>query len=261
MRALSLAGVRFAYRGEDVLHGVDVAVNDGEMVCIVGPNGSGKSTLLKCASGHLSPRTGDVRLFEKPLAGYTRREVARYVAFVAQETPVMFGYTAADFVLLGRRPYHGVLPFDSQEDRAAGERAMRETETAAFAGRALTELSGGERQRVVIASALAQDPSVLLLDEPTASLDLHYQIQIHELLARLNRERRITVVVVTHDLNLAALFFPRVVVLDQGRVAADGAPVDVLDADLVRRVWRVEVTWQRHPDGTPLIVPFPSGRA
>jgi iron complex transport system ATP-binding protein len=231
------------------------------MIGIIGPNGSGKSTLLKIAAGLLRPNEGITSLFDRPMGRYTRREIARYVAYVPQETPSAFGFTAGSFVLFGRRPYHGPWPFDTPRDEELASEAMRATETDSFAGRPLVELSGGERQRVVIAAALAQEPSVMLLDEPTASLDLRYQIQILEILTRLNRERTITVVVVTHDLNHAALFFGRVIVLSDGRVVADGAPRDVLTPALVREVYHVGVSVGRHPDGTPMLVPFPDSGA
>ena len=140
-----------------------------------------------------------MRLFDRPLSDYPRREAARFIAFLPQETPASFGFPAGDVVLMGRRPYHGLLPFDSEEDVRLAREAMRETDTEALAERQLSELSGGERQRVVLAAALAQEPSIMLLDEPTAALDLHYQIQINSILRRLNRERSITIVVVTHD--------------------------------------------------------------
>lgn len=258
--ALRVADVEFGYRAEPVLAGIDLAIRDGEMVGIVGPNGSGKSTLLRVLAGLLEPRRGEVRLFEKPARDYARLEAARYIAYVAQDLAPVFGYTVAEFVMMGRRPYQGLWPFDNEEDERAAREAMRETETDAFAERTLFELSGGERRRVTIAAALAQEPSILLLDEPTAALDLHYQLQIHDLLDRLNRERSITTVVVTHDLNLAALYCPRVVMLDRGRIIADGPPAEVLTDERLREVYGIAVSRARHPDGTPFIAAWPGAR-
>ncbi|MCB9476214.1 MAG: ABC transporter ATP-binding protein [Deltaproteobacteria bacterium] len=255
--AMELANVSFAYRREAILRGVDVHIHDGEMVGIVGPNGSGKSTMLRIMAGLMSADSGQVKLFENPIETYNRREVARYIAYVAQETPVSFGYTAGDFVMMGRRPYQGFLPFETHQDEEAARRAMRDTDTEQFVDRSILELSGGERQRVVVAAALAQEPSIMLLDEPTAALDLRYQMQIHMILHRMNVERQITVVVITHDLNLAALFFTRVLVLSEGRVIADGPPKDVLTPELIREVYHVDVTTGAHPDGTPIYVPNP----
>ncbi len=258
--ALRVAGVEFGYRAEPVLAGIDLEVRDGEMVGIVGPNGSGKSTLLRILAGLLDPRRGEVRLFEKPAREYPRIEAARYIAYVAQDLAPVFGYTVAEFVMMGRRPYQGLWPFDNEEDEAAAREAMRETEVEAFAERTLFELSGGERRRVTIAAALAQEPSILLLDEPTAALDLHYQLQIHDLLDRLNRERSITTVVVTHDLNLAALYCPRVVMLDRGRIIADGPPAEILSDERLAAVYGIAVTRARHPDGTPFVAAWPGAR-
>lgn len=258
--ALRVAGVEFGYRAEPVLAGIDLAIRDGEMVGIVGPNGSGKSTLLRILAGLLDPRRGEVRLFEKPAREYPRIEAARYIAYVAQDLAPVFGYTVAEFVMMGRRPYQGLWPFDNEEDEAAAREAMRETEVEAFAERTLFELSGGERRRVTIAAALAQEPSILLLDEPTAALDLHYQLQIHDLLDRLNRERSITTVVVTHDLNLAALYCPRVVMLDRGRIIAGGPPAEILSDERLAAVYGIAVTRARHPDGTPFVAAWPGAR-
>ncbi len=253
--SLKLEQVSFAYRNKDVLDGLSVRVRDGEMAGIVGPNGSGKSTMLKIMAGMLRPRSGKVKLFDKALSEYKRREAARFIAYVPQDLSIAFGYTAGDFVLMGRRPHHGALPFESAADAELARRAMTETDTDALSDRLLTELSGGERQRVVIAAALAQQPSIMLLDEPTAALDLRYQIQIHSILRRLNRENSITVAVVTHDLNMAALFFPRVIVLSKGRIVADGHPWEILTPELIEEVYRVHVDFTKRPGGAPIITP------
>lgn len=255
--ALALDGVDFDYPGRPVLRGIDLRVADGETLGIVGPNGSGKSTLLRVMAGTLRPSAGRVALFDKPMEAYPRLEAARYIGYVAQDAAPAFGYTAGEYVMLGRRPYQGLWPFDNEEDERLARRAMADTETEAFVDRSLLELSGGERRRVMIAAALSQEPSILLLDEPTAALDLHYQLQIHNLLAELNRTRTITVILVTHDLNLAALFCPRVLVIDAGRIVADGPPVDVFTPERLRAVYGVRVTRGEHPDGRPYYVPFP----
>ncbi|MCZ7583738.1 MAG: ABC transporter ATP-binding protein [Deltaproteobacteria bacterium] len=255
--ALRAEGVSFAYRSDWVLRDVSLSVGDGEMVGLVGPNGSGKSTLVRLMAGLLAPGQGRTYLFDRPFHDYPRRDAARYISYVPQDMPAVFGFTAGDFVIMGRRPHQGYLPFDTEHDERLAVEAMRETETDGFADRPLTELSGGERQRVLVAAALAQEPSVMLLDEPTASLDLHYQVQIHSLLRRLNRARTITTIVVTHDLNLACLFFPRVIVLSEGRIVADGPPRDVLTPERIRDVYKVDVSYAHHGDGTPMIVPHP----
>ncbi|HEU5440317.1 MAG TPA: ABC transporter ATP-binding protein [Ktedonobacterales bacterium] len=240
--ALELRGVTAGYGGEPVLRALDLAVAPGEMVALLGPNGAGKSTLLKVASGVLALRGGAVTLAGVSLARLRRGEVARRVAVVPQEFAVQFAYTVRQIVALGRMPHGGLLGLSAsvQADEQAVERALAETRIAGLAEAIFNELSGGERQRVMLALALAQSAPLLLLDEPTAHLDIRHQIEALELLRRLNRERGLTVLAAMHDLNLAARYFPRLVLLDR-RIVADGPPAAVLDAGLLARVYQTPV--------------------
>jgi iron complex transport system ATP-binding protein len=231
--------VTFAYNHRDVISNINLTVGGGEFVGLLGPNGSGKSTLLKLLHGYLHPKSGEARLQGVDLRGLTPRQVAQTVGVVSQETPETFGFTVAEQVLMGRHPFLGPFEFETADDWAVAQEAMRLTDTTPFARRSLHEISGGERQRVLIASALAQTPQILLLDEPTAMLDIKYQAQIIRLLRRLNRERGTTIVIALHDVNLAAMSCRRLVILKSGRVVHDGPPQTVLNGENLARVYDV----------------------
>jgi iron complex transport system ATP-binding protein len=238
---LQADNVLFSYlAGHDVLDDVSIAVQRGSIVGILGPNGSGKTTLLRLLAGVLVPRSGRVTLDGIDVTHFGRRELARRIAVVPQETHATFDFTVLDIVLMGRYPHLGPFELEGAADLAIARDALAATGTADLADRAFATLSGGEKQRVVIAAALAQGSDVLLLDEPTASLDLGYQLDIAALLARLNRERGATIVVSTHDLNLAASFCTELTLLRRGRLLARGAPTDVLTPANVRALYDVE---------------------
>ena len=239
-RALTLAGVRFAYgSGPPVVRDVDLSVAPGTVHGLVGPNGSGKSTLLRLMAGLVEPDSGEVALDGRPLGRLPRREVAGCVALVPQNSALAFPFTVAELVLLGRTPHHGRPWFDSARDLATARAAMEATDVLALADRPFQTLSGGERQRVVIARALCQEPSVLLLDEPTAHLDLRHQVRLLGLVRRRSEAQGLTSVVVLHDLNLAGLGCDVVTVLRAGAMVASGAPGAVLTVDLVGEVFGV----------------------
>lgn len=237
---LALDGITFGYTATPVVRDVTFTVAAGEMVALIGPNGGGKSTLLKLAAGVLKPRAGSVHLGGERLAQLRRQEVARRIAVVPQDFTVQFGYTVREVVGLGRLPHRAGLASPHADDREAVERSLERTGMAALGDRIFNELSGGERQRALMALALAQSSKVVLLDEPTAHLDIKHQIEVLELLRRLNAERGLTVVAVLHDLNLAARYFPRLVLFNQ-RIIADGAPASVLDAGLLEDVYGTPV--------------------
>ena len=238
------------------LHDVSIDVERGSFTGLLGPNGCGKTTLLKLAAGVLRPERGDIRLDGRPIRTFSRRELARRVAVVPQETHPAFVYSVLEMVLMGRHPHLGPLQLEGPHDLAVARDALEATGTAHLAGRAYMTLSGGEKQRVVIASALAQSAEVLLLDEPTASLDLSYQLEVGSLLTRLNRERRVTLVLATHDLNLAAALCDSLVLLRGGRVLAKGRTRDVLTAPMIRELYDVEADVSIHePTGHLTVVP------
>ncbi len=241
------------------LRDVSFRVDCGDMVAVVGPNGSGKSTLLRVLAGVLRPTTGTVRLDGGDLDGYERREIARRIAVVPQETALEFPFSVTEVVLMGRAPHLGRFGFPGPRDLAIAQEAMRRTGVDTLARRSLTELSGGERQRVVIARALAQEPDVLLLDEPTAHLDIRHQVEINELMVELNHDRGLAIVAVLHDLNLAAMYYSAVAVLVDGRIHSIGAPADVLTHATVRAVYRTEA-YVAHNEVTGAVTVLPLAR-
>jgi iron complex transport system ATP-binding protein len=251
--ALELRAAVCAYDQQPALRGVDLRLAPGDFVGVIGPNGAGKSTLLRALAGTLPLSGGEARLNGRRLGEYRRREIARLLAVVPAPGTPLFAFTAREHVAMGRTPYLGRLQPDRPEDGAAVDRALAATDTTHLADRMVTELSAGEWQRVSIAQALAQEPHILLLDEPTAFLDLRHQRDISELLARLNTEQGLTIVTVSHDLNLAAEYCPRLVVLAAGRVRADGPPESVLTVELIAEVYGTPVEVDRGPGGKPRV--------
>ncbi|MGE0703520.1 MAG: ABC transporter ATP-binding protein [Vicinamibacterales bacterium] len=251
----------FAYRATDtpVLDQVSLTVERGDLVGILGPNGSGKTTLLKVLAGSLSPTTGEVRLDRRPLTSWSRREIARRIAFVPQETFAPFDFSVLDIVLMGRFPHLGRFALEGPDDLAIARDALRATGTEAFEDRSFSTLSGGEKQRVVIASALAQSPEMLLLDEPTASLDIGHQFDVQQLLGRLNRDHAVTMILSTHDLNFAAALCRRLVLLRGGRVLAAGPTPEVLTPEAVRALYDVDADVRLH-ERTGQLTVTPMGR-
>jgi iron complex transport system ATP-binding protein len=245
---------------EGVLHEVSVSVADGGLLGILGPNGSGKTTLLKVLGGLVKPAAGRVLIDGSDIGALSRREVARRLAVVPQETRLAFDYTVLEVVLMGRYPHLAPFELEGQDDVAISREALAATGTADLADRPFDTLSGGEKQRVVIASALAQATRTMLLDEPTASLDPGYQVEVAGLLRRLNGERGVTMIVATHDLHLAAGLCRELVLLRGGRVLAAGPTADVLTKDAVRALYDIEADVQYHDRAGHLTV-VPIGRA
>ena len=246
---LQASDLSFAYRSGAplVVDGVSIALARGGLVGILGPNGSGKTTLLKILSGALAPSAGSIWLDNRPLGEWPRRALARRIALVPQETYAPFDFTVLDIVLMGRYPHLGTFALEGPADLAIARQALAATGTTAFETRSFGTLSGGEKQRVVIASALAQTPEVLLLDEPTASLDVGHQLEVQVLLSRLNLDHGVTMVLSTHDLNFAAALCRHLILLRNGRVVAQGPTEEVLTPGTVRALYGVEADVQLHP--------------
>jgi iron complex transport system ATP-binding protein len=234
MSAMRLRGVTVELGGRPVVDRVDADVADGEWVALIGPNGAGKTTLLR-ALARLVPFAGEIELDRRPLAELGRGELARLVAVVPQEPSTPPWMTVAEYVLLGRTPHLGPLAKEGARDRDAAARALARLDLLPFVQRRLGTLSGGEKQRVVVARALAQEAAIVLLDEPTAALDIGHQQQALDLLDGLRAESGLTLVAAMHDLTLAAQYADRMVLLDGGRVVADGAPAEVLTAPVIAR--------------------------
>lgn len=244
----------FAYSRTRVLDRISLDIDAGEFVSLVGPNGAGKSTLLRLLVGLLDGYDGSIRFQGRPLAEYDPRKLARKIAFVPQETHVVFPFTAAEMIRMGRHAHRRSCLFDSPEDSRATREAMARTGTSDLANRLFNQLSGGERQRVVLASALVQEPEVLLLDEPTVYLDLKHQLDFYELLANLNRNG-LTVVAITHDLNLAARYAGRMIALRNGRIAKDGTPRQVITPKMLEEVFEVQAEILNRPEGGAYVIP------
>jgi iron complex transport system ATP-binding protein len=240
--------------GAYVLRNVSATLGRGQVLGILGPNGSGKTTLLRLLSGTRVPTSGTVLLDGTPLSRLSRRIVAQRIAVVPQETHLAFDYTVMEMVLMGRHPHLGMFQLEGPEDFAIARDAMRATGTATLEGRQFNTLSGGEKQRVVVASALAQTAEILLLDEPTASLDLGYQLEIATLIRRLNQERGVTIAVSTHDLNLAASVCTELVMIRDGQVIAAGRTADVLTRDHIRALYDVTADVHQHAASGHLVI-------
>lgn len=245
----------FAYGGDGFrLEGITLRMRPGEMLGIVGPNGSGKSTLLRLLSGALRPDGGDVLLEGAALRGIGRRRLATRVAFLPQSLRTTFRFRVRDVVAMGRYPYQGAFGFLRREDVAAIEEALEETETTGLAERHFSTLSGGEKQRVLVAGILAQQPQVMLLDEPTAALDIHHQSDVLDLLWRLSRSG-LAVALVTHDLNAASQFCDRLALLSEGRLARMGTPEEVLEEKLLSETYGAQVRVLPNPvTSSPMVL-------
>jgi iron complex transport system ATP-binding protein len=229
-------------------------VQTGEMIGIIGPNGSGKTTLLKVIDGLLVPQHGEMLVRGADIRQKNRRELAALMAFVPQELSLVFPFTVQEIVMMGRYHHLGRLHFEGGNDYLIVEKAMAMTDTLPFAGRLINHLSGGERQRVLIARALAQQSEILLLDEATAFLDIKHQIALFELIKTLNREINITVLVVTHDINLAAQYTDRVILLRGGEIHSLGRPDEVITASKIGEVYETDVLVDQNPrTGAPRV--------
>jgi len=246
---ITVTGVRAGYGRCVVLRDLSLSVAKGEVVSIVGPNGSGKSTLLRVLAGFVPVRRGVVSLWGTPLPRLNPREIARGLAFVAQNEPPPIGLTVEEVVNQGRFPHRSsFFLLLHQRHQEIVEETLRQTALLSLRHRPMTALSGGESQRVWLAVALAQEPTILLLDEPTTSLDIAHQLDMLELVVRLAREKELTVLMALHDLNLAARFSHRVIVLAEGRIVAHGPPAQVLIPEVLSRVFGVTVTLAHVPE-------------
>jgi len=258
MASLQIQQVYFSYLNGMVLHNINLSIEAGEMVGLLGPNGSGKTTLIKLVSGILKPNQGEIRLNGSNLGHLNRRFVARNMAVVPQQFHIPFAFTVTEVVMLGRVPFIKAFADETDIDKRAIANALDLVGISGLQKRRFDELSGGERQKVILAMALAQQPRLLLLDEPIVHLDISHQVEILELLRNLSAERGLTVIGAMHDLNLTSLYFNRLILLKEGRVLADGTPSQVLTEDRIGEVFSASVKVEQHPvTGVPHIVIMP----
>jgi len=243
---LEVRDLQVVYNSTRALEGVSFQLDRGELLGVVGPNGSGKSTLVRAISRVLPPRHGQVLLNDRDIYAMSSREAAQVIAVVSQDGITGFDFTALEVVLMGRSPHLPQLALEGRADYAIAELSLRLTNVWHLRGRPITALSGGERQRVMIARALAQQPQLLLLDEPTAHLDINHQLEVLDLVSRLNRESGLAVLCVLHDLNLAARYCQRLIMLHHGRVVIEDSPDQVITDERLRQVYGAEVTVRHH---------------
>lgn len=254
---LGFRHIAAAYGEREILKDVTLSIHEGEFAGLIGSNGTGKSTLIKCVSGLLSPKRGNITICGKENSSLKSQQRAQMVAVVPQSYHVDYDFTVEEIVMMGRNPYLSFRQKEGPIDREIVENAMEMTNTENFRGRYYNELSGGERQRVVLARAIAQQPKILLLDEPTSALDVHHQIEVMELITRLNREGHMTILAVLHDLNMASRFCQRMIMLQQGTVAVDGTPQEVINRQNMESLYEMKLMIRESPlFHKPEIVPI-----
>jgi len=247
MPLLNVDNVSFRYGEQWVLRGIDFEVEKGDFLGVIGPNGSGKTTLLRVIDGILAPQEGAVLLEGTEIGKLRREALARSVAVVPQYSALAFPFSVEEVVLMGRAPHLGRWRFEGDEDQRIARKAMEMTDTLGLAARDMESLSGGERQRVLIARALAQEPRIMLLDEPTSFLDLKFKREIFRLIAALSRDTGLTVALVSHDIDLAAMYCSRLVMLKQGSMYTEGTPHDVVTAEHIGAVYECPVLVDINP--------------
>lgn len=249
---LSVESVCFSYGGRRVLHNISFAGSCGEVIALAGPNGCGKTTLLKCIGGLQRPEFGEVMINGERLSKMSMRESARHIGYVPQDTGTIFAISVINAVLLGRTPY---IRFKaSEKDIEIAEQAIEQLGLSNIAFRMMNELSGGERQRAMIARAIAQRPEILVLDEPTSSLDLRHQLETLEIVRNIAREHKLLVILSIHDVNLAARFADRILMIENGTLMADGVPTDVMTPDNIGKLYGVEAAVHCE-NGQPFVFP------
>ena len=253
--AVALSDISAGYGGKPILHGVSFSVTAGSLLGIIGPNGAGKTTLLRVLGGDIPSSAGSLLIHGKDVRSFRRRELAQIVGFVLQTLDVPVAFTVAEFVAMGRTPYVSGWSRLSRDDDAAIRKAMEMTDILSLESRLVDELSAGEKQRAIVAMALAQDPQILLLDEPTAHLDIQHAWNLMAMIVKLNREHGVTVVLSSHDLNLAAEFCSHLLLMEEGRTVAYGTPPEVLDAERLSRVYEHPLEIMKMPGDRRFVVP------
>jgi iron complex transport system ATP-binding protein len=252
---VSVQDIIAGYDGRPVLRDVRFDVAPGEFLGLIGPNGCGKTTLLRVVSGAMPAMHGQIAIEGNDLRTIGRRKLARTMACLLQDISLDLAFTVRELVMMGRSPHLPRIGGETPHDFEVAENAMKLCDVSHLADRSITEISGGERQRVLIALCLAQEPRILLLDEPTNHLDIGHQLSVLDLIGKLNRQTGVTVVAVLHDLNLAAEYCGRLLVLNEGRVAALGTPAEVLTAEMVSTVYGTKVIVEKNPvSGKPHVV-------
>jgi iron complex transport system ATP-binding protein len=256
--AVAIQDLSHAFGTHQVLKGLSFSIIGGDFFIIIGPNGSGKTTLMKLMAGVLKPGTGRIQILARDVRSFTHKSLARRIAYVPQRLEVGFPFTVDETVLMGRAPHQNALGLPQATDIETARQAMEITEVTHLAHRKLDQLSGGEQQRVFIARALCQEPEIILLDEPTASLDLSHQVRVMDLMEKLKIEKGVTVVMVSHDVNLAAMYGDKLLLLMNGAIASQGLPHEVLTYQNLEQTYGCKVLVDQNPLGkSPRVTPVP----
>jgi len=256
--SVAVENLSYDYGNQPVLRNLSFSVPRGKFFIIIGPNGSGKTTLLKLISGIISYPQGRLDILGQPVCSYTRKSLAKTIAYVPQTLLTEFPFTVAEAVLMGRSPYLGILGIESQKDLDISRRAMSFAGVEHLRDRKLDQLSGGERQRVFIARAVCQDPQIILLDEPTASLDLAHQIRAMDMMEQLKEEKGLTIIMVSHDVNLAAMYGDSLLLLKDGEIVGMGTPNEVLTFRMLEKAYGCTLLVNDSPLGKfPQVTPVP----
>ena len=254
---LNINNIDFSYHSSKVLNEVTFKAESKEFIGIMGPNGSGKTTLLKCISNVLNPQVGTILLDGRDIHKLSRKEVAKNIGVVPQSSNIDFTFTVSELVLMGRNPHTERFQNETELDFKIAENAMKLTRTQHLSNRTFEELSGGERQRVIIARALAQEPKILLLDEATVHLDISSKFEILNLIKGISKEKNIVVIAVFHDLNLAAQYSNKLILLDKGKIVSIGSPDEVLTPENIQKTYHIDAIVKRHPlTNTPYVTPY-----
>ncbi len=257
-KAISIQSLSYSYGNNYVLSNISFEVEKGCFFTIIGPNGSGKSTLMKILAGILRYKQGEILIKGKNLKKYSGKQLARHAAYVPQTISADFPFTVKEFILLGRSPHQGILGLNSETDHIIAERAMKFTDTTALSKREINNISGGERQRVFIAKAICQQSGILLLDEPASSLDLAHQIRLMDLLERLKNETSTTIIMVSHDINLAAMYSDSMAFIKDGSIVEKGSAKRIITPSILNKIFQCSFLVDTNPvSRCPRISPIP----
>jgi len=251
---LTIKGIDFYYESIKALENITFEVKEGEVLGIIGPNGSGKTTLLKCINMVLRPKVGAILIDSKNISEFDRKEIAKNIGVVPQNSTIHFPFTVFDIVLMGRMPYVDKLKGECCKDLEITEEVMKITNIKHLASRPINEISGGEKQRVVIARALAQEPKILLLDEPTLHLDINHQIEILELVVEIAKRKKLIVIMVSHDLGLASRYCDKLLLLHKGSIYSVGSAAEVLTTENIKKVYGIDTYLIHHPPTNSYLV-------
>jgi iron complex transport system ATP-binding protein len=254
---IEIENLSFSYeKNKKVLDNINLTIDSGEFVGIVGPNGCGKSTLINLLCRVLEYRTGQIQINNRDIKTIAQHDLAKHIAVVPQESSFEFDFTVNEIVLMGRLPHLSRFQMEGDNDHRIAKTAMTKTKCWKYRDKLIRNLSGGEKQRVIVARALTQEPSILLLDEPTSHLDMNFQYEILDLIARLNRTKKVTILGVFHDINLASKYSDRLMIMKQGKIIADGPPRQVINTNTLAQIYDFQIILKKHPkEGYKYILP------